>query len=289
MGRADDHRLVAHDLLTLERGLRILSLLAESSSSRGVDHATLARRTGFTRSTLYRYLACLEQEGFIERSDTPGRYRLGRTVVYFAAVVHTREFANRARDHVTALAQATGETAYATIYSYPYSVAILVVDGEGPIGPRVPIGSRRPLHASASGKLYLAYESSVVTAAYLSRPLEALTDQTITTRQALEATMAEARANGYAVDQGESFEGICGVAAPVFDFSGHVIGTLSFVVACQRLEQHEIDALSKPLLENARDLSTQLGYEAAARQPRRRTARPVAGKRPSTSAGRTRS
>jgi IclR family acetate operon transcriptional repressor len=247
-------------LVTLTRGLGILEALAGASATRGLDHAALARRLGFARSTLYRYLGCLQQAGFVEESDEPGRYRLGPRILYLAAVMHRREFNDFARDHVRELARVTGETAHATVYDYPYSVTILIADGDAPVGPRVLIGSRRPLHASASGKLFLAHEQPRVIDAYLGMQLEARTQNTITHPDALRRLLVDVREQGYAVDQAESYTGICGLAAPVFDFSGEIVGTLCTTVATARLEPERIRQLAVPLRRSAEALSTRLGW-----------------------------
>ena len=125
------------------------------------------------------------------------------------------------------LARVTGETAHATVYDYPYSVTILIAEGDAPVRGRVLVGSRQPLHASASGKVYLAHEQERVIAAYLADHREALTTTTITSADVLQRVLVEVREQGYGIDQGESYDGICGIAAPVFDFSGQVVGCLS--------------------------------------------------------------
>jgi DNA-binding IclR family transcriptional regulator len=247
-------------LVTLTRGISILDELASASPSRGLDHATLARRLGFHRSTLYRYIAALQAAGFVEETQERGRYRLGSRILYLAAVMHRREFNEYAREHVRELARVTGETAHASVYDYPYSVTILIAEGEAPVGPRVLVGSRRPLHASASGKVYLAHEQERVVDAYLAGGPEALTATTITSTEVLRRALVEVRAQGYGVDQGESYDGICGVAAPVFDFTGQVVGCLSLTTATSRLEPSQVRALASPLCESATALSTRLGW-----------------------------
>lgn len=255
-------------MVTLKRGVSILEALAAASPSRGLDHAALARRLNFTRSTLYRYLSALEERGLVEQA-VPGRYRLGPTIVYLAAVVHSRDFTDLARDYVTDLASVTGETAYATVYDYPYSVAVLVEEGTGPVGPRVAIGSRMPLHSSASGKIYLAHERPRVIDSYLQGTLEARTPNTTTDPAEVKRVLGDVLAAGYAVDQGENHTAICGIAAPVFDYAGSVVGALSIVLVNSRLTTKQIRELSEPLTHATQRLSERIGYSERS-EPRRR-------------------
>jgi DNA-binding IclR family transcriptional regulator len=246
-------------LVTLGRGLNLLEVLAAAPSTRGLDHATLAKRAGFQRSTLYRYLAFLQRAGFIQEIGSTGRYRLGPRILYLAATMHQREFSELARDSVRELARMTGETAHATVYDHPYSVTVLIAENSAPVGPRVALGSRRPLHASASGKVFLAYGDPRRVSAYLAGQLEARTSRTITEPAALQRILCDVRRNGWALDQGESYDGICGLATPVFDYAGEIVGTLSITVATDRLASVRIRELVTPLAEKAVELSERLG------------------------------
>jgi DNA-binding IclR family transcriptional regulator len=255
-------------LVTLRKGLAILEELAIAPSTRGLDHASLARRLGVRRSTLYRYLACLLDAGYVEEANEPGRYRLGARIVYLAAVTHGREFSDLARDSVRELALLTGETAHATVYDHPYSVTIQIESGSASVGPRLRIGSSRPLHACASGKVFLAHERPGVVDAYLVGGLEPLTLKTITDPAELRRVISDVRRKGYATDQAESYEGISGLAAPVFDFMQSVVGTLSLTLAADRMSPERVQALATPLTESATVLSERLGLVSSSRETR---------------------
>ena len=250
-------------LVTLRRGLALLETLAAAPSSRGLDHATLARRAGFRRSTLYRYIACLNEAGFLEEVGTSGRYRLGPRLLYLVATMHQREFGDLARDSVRELLGICGETAHATVYDHPYSVTILITETDAPFGPRVALGSRRPLHTSASGKIFLSHADPRRLEAYLARPLEAWTAATITSPAELSRCLSCVRRQGWALDQGESYDGICGVAAPVFDFAGDVVGALALTVAADRLADSRVRQLVAPLVQKSAELSERLGRPPA--------------------------
>lgn len=252
-------------LSTLRCGLDILEELATASSTRGLDHASLARRLGLTRSTLYRYLACLQETGYIEEATEPGRYRLGARIIYLAAVTHGREFSDLARDAVRELAAVTGQTAHATVYDHPHSVTIQIDGGTAPVGPRLRIGSSRPLHCCASGKVFLAYERPAVVELFLAAGLSSRTPNTIADAAQLRRAIAEVRCNRFAVDQAESYEGICGLAAPVFDFTGSVVGTLSVTVVAEHLSADAIRELHGPLARSAEVLSGRMGSLGTAR------------------------
>jgi DNA-binding IclR family transcriptional regulator len=264
----DDDSRVGRDveprggLQTLTRGLAILDVLAGAPTARGVSHATLARQLGLQRSTLYRYLACLQAQGYVETADGSRRFRLGsRARVLGLTALHEHDFARAARTYVDDLAARTGETAHATVFDQGQPVTVELADGAGPIGPRISVGSRRPAHCSASGKVFLAFASARERDAALARELEPRTPATITDADVLRDHLGDVRRLGYATDQAELIPGVCCVAAPVFDFRGTVAGTLSVSVVTPRLDPPALLALLRPLLESVRRFSRQLGHD----------------------------
>lgn len=255
-------------LVTLVRGLSILDALAAAPPERGRSHASLARELGFQRSTLYRYLSCLQEHGYVEFADATGRFRLGpRAVTIGSAAIASRAFPRFAKQFVDELAHATGETAHATIFDGFQSVTIAMADGAGPIGPRIQIGSRRLPHFSASGKTFLAHQSPDVVDAYMSGELERRTKATIVDADSLRVHLEEVRRVGYATDQAEFVEGICCVAAPVFDFKSTPVGALSISVATEHLDPTRLASLTRPLIAIARTFSHKLGHAEPAEAP----------------------
>jgi DNA-binding IclR family transcriptional regulator len=66
---------------TLDRGVRVLKLLADSE--RGLTVTELAARLEVNRTVVYRLLATLEQHGLVRR-DLGGRARVGLGVLRLA-------------------------------------------------------------------------------------------------------------------------------------------------------------------------------------------------------------
>ena len=81
------------------------------------------------------------------------------------------------------------------------------------------VGRRRAAHATSSGKCLLAFGAPAESTADRGRspPAGAADDHDA---PAVERTLADVRANGYAVSIDESAPGVASVAAPVFDAAG---------------------------------------------------------------------
>jgi len=91
-------------------------------------------------------------------------------------------------------------------------------------------------------------------------PLTALTARTITDRAQLLEELAIVRQRGYAVSEGERSLWTSAVAAPVWDWSGKLIATISVLGPSQRLTSEVLPALGQQVQQVALEISTALGY-----------------------------
>ena len=103
--------MTAETSQTLDRGLRVLKLLADTDH--GLTVTELAAKLGVNRTVVYRLLATLEQHALVRR-DLGGRARVGLGVLRLAHQVHPllREAALPA---LRSLAEDIGATAHLTL------------------------------------------------------------------------------------------------------------------------------------------------------------------------------
>jgi DNA-binding IclR family transcriptional regulator len=102
------------------------------------------------------------------------------------------------------------------------------VEAEWPLRTQLPIGTRVPLHCTASGKLYLSSLSATQQHRLVGAlPLERHTPKTITDTKDLLAELERIRDNGIGTDDEEFIEGMTAVAVPLLDNKGRVVGTLA--------------------------------------------------------------
>lgn len=138
---------------TLDRGLRLLSLVADAPGGLTVTEA--ATLLGVGRSVVYRLVATLAEHGLVRR-DTEGRVRLGLAVVHLARRAQPL-LAEAAVPVLRRLAEELGVTAHLTIAEYGDAVALAVVE---PTWTTLHVayrtGSRHPLERGAAGQAILA-------------------------------------------------------------------------------------------------------------------------------------
>jgi DNA-binding IclR family transcriptional regulator len=219
----------------------------------------LADRCGLNRSTAWRILATLEEEGLVDRDPDTGRYGVGYALVALGVAAGHEPLVRRAHAPLRALAEACAETASLAV---PRRLQLVYVDQVQ--APHVMaadwLGRPTPLHATSTGKALLAWLSGDEVAAALPGRLERFTDTTITTRAVLRTELASIRERGYAVSRGELEPALWGVSAPVLD-GGRPIAVVSVWGTETRIRARGLEALG------ARTAATAGEIAAAVRGP----------------------
>jgi DNA-binding IclR family transcriptional regulator len=142
---------------TLDRGLRVLKLLADTDH--GLTVTELSNKLGVNRTVVYRLLATLEQHALVRR-DLGGRARVGLGVLRLGRQVHplVREAALPA---LRSLAEEVGATAHLTLVDGTEALAVAVVEPSWTdyhVAYRT--GFRHPLDRGAAGRAILAGRGS---------------------------------------------------------------------------------------------------------------------------------
>ena len=141
---------------TLDRGLRLLYLVADSSEGLTVTEA--AERLGVGRAVVYRLVGALTSHGLVRR-DSAGRLRLGAGVLHLARRAYPLVI-SAAMPALRRLAEEVGATAHLTIAEGTEAVALAVVEPTWTafhVAYRA--GSRHPLARGAAGRAILAGRS----------------------------------------------------------------------------------------------------------------------------------
>ncbi|MBM7076611.1 IclR family transcriptional regulator [Micromonospora humida] len=138
---------------TLDRGLRLLHLVADASAGLTVTEA--AHRLGIGRAAVYRLVGALTGHGMLRRGGD-GRLRLGVGVLHLARRAQPL-LAEGALPALRRLAEQTGATAHLTVVEGGEGVALAVVEPSWTsfhVAYRP--GARHPLERGAAGRAVLA-------------------------------------------------------------------------------------------------------------------------------------
>jgi IclR family acetate operon transcriptional repressor len=243
---------------SVDRAVAILDLLALDGWRAGAE---VARSLGVHRSTALRLLATLERHGLVERDPRTSKYRLGPRLSQLASAVRGEaDLRLAARPVCDALASAVGETVTLDVLDGDEVVPVEQATGSTSVVSVNWLGTRSPVHCTASGKVMLAFAPDSVRIRLLAGPLDRRTPRTVVERAELEAQLAAAREAGYARTFEELEVGLNALAAPVRNAAGEVVAALDVSGPAHRLGSSARPELVTRTTEAADDLSRRLGY-----------------------------
>jgi IclR family acetate operon transcriptional repressor len=235
------------------RALQLLEELRDSEAGLGVNE--LARRIGVNASTASRLLATLEAAGMVQRDPTGGPYRLGLALVTLADRVLSRlDVQALARPLLVELMERTGETATLSLPGERETITVDSVPSRASVVSMARLGRPSVLHATAVGKVMLAFGGRPLPR---ERDLRPLTPRTITDRADLASEIRAVRERGFATVFGEREIDVNAIAAPVFGRGGELAAILGVQAPAARLP--DPTAVLAPLLDAAEALTRALG------------------------------
>lgn len=209
---------------SVDRAAALLKEIADSPRPSTV--AELAGVCGLNRSTTWRLLATLDSHGLVERDPVSHRYSVGYAFLRIAAAAEHDPVVHRAHPVLEQLALDTGEAVNLAIAKRFNLVYVDQVDPPQIMAPNW-LGRTVPLHATSSGKAFLAHLGEEERNAVLGNRLERFTGTTITSRRALQCELEGVRRDGYAVCIGELEESLFGASAPVLSEQGRPLAVVS--------------------------------------------------------------
>ena len=234
---------------SVARALALLDALADGPA--GVN--ALARRIEVNPSSASRLLATLESGGLVER-EPGGPYRLGLHLVALADRVLARlDVLDIARPQLRTLVEQTGETATLSVPAGDEAVIVDFAAGESSVVSMARIGRPSVRHATAVGKVLLAYGGGD------PGVLDAYTERTITSAETLAAELATVRERGWAEAEGEREPDLNALAAPVFRRGGELAGIIGLQGPAARFTAARRAAVLPRLREAAAAVSRALG------------------------------
>jgi IclR family transcriptional regulator, acetate operon repressor len=221
------------------RAIRILEALAEHE--RPPQLGEIAQAVSLPKPTVLRILGTLEHAGVVAREPDTKRYGFADRLNQFAGRVLLTS-PNRSTRHaiLEELVEQIGETCNLTIPNGSTVLYLDRVETAWPLRVHLGPGSRVPLYASASGKLFLSAMPKRSRDRFLAQtPLIRHTGNTLTDGKRLSAEFNLVRERGYSVDNEEYLPGICCVAVPVRNSDGKVVASIAVhaPTARMRLEQ----------------------------------------------------
>jgi DNA-binding IclR family transcriptional regulator len=278
---AREANAVRYRVQVLDRALRLMDALAIASEDLGP--ADLASRVGLHKSTIHRLLVVLERQRLIRRS-AQGKYGLGMKLFELGSrAVLQLDPGAQAEPFLRRLVGLTGETSHICVRNGNEMMSIANVEGRWTLGTPSTVGRRTELYCTAVGKALMAYfPPKELDEVIAGLRFKRYTRRTITTATALREELARVRRRGFAVDDEEIEEGLRCIGAPIRNYTGEVIASISIAGPVFRIKKERLGDLARAVIATAEGLSAGLGYsrqpaprsDKASASPVRRRAQP---------------
>jgi len=251
---------------SLDRGLALLQAVGAAGGP--VSLAELNAVLRIDRSSVFRLANTLERRGFLAQAVDTKRYTLGPAIWLLAGQMRrSNPLPQLAREHVTALAAETGETAHLAIREQDRAAFVEHELTDQAVGVSSGSGRAEPLHCTALGKALIAdLDRDGLREVFGRRRLVAFTKRTIVSIAGLLRECERTAARGYAVDDEEFHDGVRCVAAPIRDSHGDVVAAIGISAPANRLPKRSFSALGRQVRRAADEVSAKLGYAPSPQQ-----------------------
>jgi IclR family KDG regulon transcriptional repressor len=195
----------------------------------GLTLHELTEQTGMVKSSVHRILRSFMHHGYIEQDRGGGAYRLGIQFLVLAQGLRVRgNLLELARPYSRDLMETFDESTYIAVLRDGRGVFVDVQETRRDLRLVGPLGAEVHFHATAAGKAIAAFFPRPRATALLKklRP-RPLTKHTLLNRTQIEQEWGRVRRMGHAVNDEETIVGAIFLAAPFFDRTGAVCGSIS--------------------------------------------------------------
>lgn len=246
---------------TLDLALRVLDFLSQQSEP--VSLGDIASAFQASKATVYRHLVTLQRHGLVRQDRQSGRYEVGVKLLVLGEAVRARfDVVAISRPALMSLRDHTGQAVTLCTLIDDELVVLELVQGRTIIEFATRPGTRLALHASAHGKIWLAFGPLRLIDDVVTRPLPAWTPRTISEPGALREEVRDVRGRGWATAPDQVITGVNTIAAPILDHRGQLVASIAIVGSTQFITAEPDPAQCQAVIECAARISRDLGWKA---------------------------
>lgn len=240
---------------TVDRALAVFDCF--TPEHRRLSLQDIARAVNLPKSTTFRLVQALEEQGYLARLENQ-QYSLSFKFVRLAGLVESNlDIRQIVRPVLEKLARACGESVTLSTVMGLERVCVDVVNTPSPLMSLTKPGEHIRLGVGATSLMLMAS----LPQPKLDRVLRSMPRNSGQSKQKLVSMLNGVRKRKYAVSHGGRVPGLSGVAVPVIDGEGETQYCLSIVLPSVRATDRIPDLLKRALAAGA-DLSRRLGARA---------------------------
>lgn len=248
----------ADPLKGMDRSFAVLEYIA-AQPSRVVD---VTKVLGLPWATVHRTMTQLEKAQFLRKDPETNRFGIGPKLWHIgSAYLSNHRVLNAALSYLSQSQDIEGIAVQICERIGNQAVAIYSAQRLAEDITKAHFGFHFPLHSGSKGQVLLAFETPAFIEDYLARPLEKLTNETVTDPAVLRTLLEEIRQRGMTLTVGDVQPFTGSMAAPIRDGTGQVLASLCFVFRKSLLKNEKrMEELQDRMLHTAHSISFDLGW-----------------------------
>lgn len=225
---------------SLTRGLQVLKEIMNNETS--ISANELCLKFDIDKSTMSRLITTLIQEGFATYVENTKEIVYNDVMGTLSKKKREDQIVKQTTSLLSEVFTQSDECSYIAIYDKDRLLHLNQIDNSNRIlKHRDSIGFHSPLHATAMGKVILAFTKDIDIA---KLELTEYTHSTITNPKRLQLNLHTIKELGYAIDDEEFEYGLRAVAVPYFSKKGDFIGAIGVSGLAARLDSERLQELA---------------------------------------------
>jgi DNA-binding IclR family transcriptional regulator len=241
------------EIRSIKRAAAVLRCIVDKPE--GLSPTGIVEITGLSKATVHRILYTLSSDDMVRMEG--GRYLPGPLLLALAAGADPyRDLKRVALEPLSALRNATGETAALVIRRGVQRVTILIALAFHELKVAPDVGSAKPVHAGAAGKALLAFlDADEVERLLEGHKFARLAANTVTSYAHFMRDVHKTRQQGFAVSSEESVDGQAAIAAPII-VDGNVIAVVNLSAPVVRFSRRALREWTPHVLAAAKAIAS---------------------------------
>jgi DNA-binding IclR family transcriptional regulator len=243
---------------SVKKAFQILQMIADSPSGLGVSE--LSKRLSMGKSTVHGITMGLEALGVLVRDPIQKKFNLGYTLLELSRRAYARiELRDIARGPMERLMEQVGETVFLGAMNGDHVTILEVVDSHNEMKITSPPGTRLPLLAGATGKVFLAqFEEKRAKEIIQKMGLSRFTPKSIFDVKKFVREAEETKKRGYAIDDEEYMLGVRAIAAPIQTASSP-LAAIWVVGFTSSLDDQKVKTVIREIQKTTQEINQALG------------------------------
>lgn len=239
---------------SIEVGFRLIRVLEQAGGK--LPLKTLSARAGMPPGKAHLYLVSFMREGLVVQDVETMHYGLGPYALQLGvAALQQISLPELSRAPLQRLNESHELPAYLSLWGRMGPFIAVKFDADLPTPFTIKVGFVFPLLSTATGNIFLAHMLERETRALVER--EGAVSPDLLARQ--QTISAKVRKDGYAISEGHLFRGFSAIAAPIFDHTGALGGSITLLGVGSQIDRSPKGPIVSAVRKAASDLSAQIG------------------------------